>query len=65
MNLPATLVLGAERDALIPAYLAQSAAQMLGADYAVLRGLGHAVMLEADWQSAAQALLDWLEKAGF
>ncbi|MBI3371524.1 MAG: alpha/beta fold hydrolase [Betaproteobacteria bacterium] len=65
INLPQTLVLGAERDALIPAYLARSAAQMLGADYGTLPGLGHAVMLEADWQNAAQALLDWLEKARF
>lgn len=65
VNLPRTLVLGAERDALIPAYLARSAAQMLGADYGTLPGLGHAVMLEADWQSAAEALLGWLERAGF
>jgi hypothetical protein len=27
-------------------------------------GLGHAVMLETEWQRAAQALLDWLEETG-
>jgi len=34
---------------------------MLGADYRLLEGLGHAVMLESGWQSAARAVLDWLE----
>lgn len=56
-----TLVLGAERDTLIPVALAESSARMLGADYRLLEGLGHAVMLESGWQSAARAVLDWLE----
>ncbi len=56
-----TLVLGAERDVLIPAALAESSAHMLGANYRLLEDLGHAVMLEAGWQDAARALLDWLE----
>jgi len=55
-----TLVLGAERDVLIPAALAESSARMLGAEYRLLEGLGHAVMLEAGWQGAARVLLDWL-----
>lgn len=56
----ATLVLGAERDVLIPASLAESSARMLGAEYRLLEGLGHAVMLETGWQSAARAVLEWL-----
>ena len=64
VDLPHTLVLGAERDALIPAHLAQANARALGAQYRELPGLGHAVMLEAEWQRAAQALLDWLEQTG-
>lgn len=55
-----TLVLGAERDVLIPAALAESSAGMLGAEYRLLDGLGHAVMLEAGWQVAASAVRDWL-----
>ena len=59
LALPAALVLGAERDALIPHAMCQAAAQMLGADYRLLPGLGHALMLDTGWRSAAQAILDW------
>jgi len=55
-----TLVLGAERDVLIPAALAESSARMLGAEYRVLEGFGHAVMLETGWLAAASAVRDWL-----
>jgi non-heme chloroperoxidase len=61
---PATLVLGASRDALIPAPMAQSAALMLGADYRQLDGLGHAVMLDDGWTRAAQEILGWLDARG-
>jgi len=56
-----TLVLGAARDVLIPAVLAESSARMLGADYRRLEGLGHAVMLETGWQDAARAVLEWVD----
>jgi len=56
-----TLVLGAERDVLIPASFAESSARVLNAEYRLLEGLGHAVMLESGWQRAARSVLDWLE----
>ncbi|MDX1376836.1 MAG: alpha/beta fold hydrolase [Burkholderiales bacterium] len=56
-----TLVLGAERDVLIPAAQTEASARMLGADYRLLSGLGHAVMLETGWQGAARVVLDWLD----
>lgn len=56
------LVLGAEHDALIAPSLAQSAARLLGAEYRLLDGLGHAVMLDSAWESAAQAILAWLDE---
>ena len=59
-----SLVIGASEDALISPALAQSAAAMLGAEYRLLEGLGHAVMLETDWECAAQAIFDWLEGRG-
>ena len=59
-----SLVIGASEDALISPALAQSAAAMLGAEYRLLEGLGHAVMLELDWERAAQEILDWLEGRG-
>jgi len=57
---PDTVVIGAERDVLISPALAQTTAQLLGADYLSLPGLGHAVMLETGWRSAAEALAGWL-----
>ena len=59
---PPTLVLGAGRDALISAHEAQATARMLGADYKLLPELGHAVMLDAGWEGAAQAIADWLDE---
>jgi pimeloyl-ACP methyl ester carboxylesterase len=59
-RLPATLVVGAGRDALIAPALAQTTAQLLGADYRMLAGLGHAVMLETGWRAAAEELAHWL-----
>lgn len=55
-----TLVLGAEHDALIPAAQAQGAARTLAAEYRELAGMGHAIMLDAGWEAAAQAIADWL-----
>lgn len=61
---PPTLVLGAGRDALISAHEAQATARLLGADYKLLPQLGHAVMLDAGWESAAQEIADWLGERG-
>jgi pimeloyl-ACP methyl ester carboxylesterase len=62
--LPDTLVIGAERDVLISPVLARSAAQLLGAEYLLLPGLGHAVMLEPGWRAAAEGLAGWLAERG-
>jgi len=64
MDLPPCLVLAAERDALVPRAQAEMAARHLEAEYRVLPGLGHAVMLEPQWRVAAQALREWLEALG-
>lgn len=64
LNLPETLVLGAERDALISAATAESAARLLDAEYRLLEGLGHGVMLDEGWERAAGAILGWLEEQG-
>lgn len=57
---PPTLVLGAERDALFAPDEARSSARILGADFGLLPGLGHAIMLDGGWERAAQAIADWL-----
>ena len=64
MDLPASIVIAAEKDALIPCVQAELAARHLDADYHLLPGLGHAVMLEAGWKAAATVLLDWIETQG-
>jgi non-heme chloroperoxidase len=58
---PPTLVLGAEHDVLIPAAQAEATARLLHAEYRVLPGIGHAIMLDACWMSAATAIAEWLE----
>jgi len=61
---PPTLVIGAGKDVLIPATQAQGTARMLGSEFLLLPELGHALMLDAGWPSAAQAIADWLEERG-
>lgn len=59
-----TLVLGAEKDSLIAHGEAQASARLLGADYRLLAGLGHAIMLDEGWEGAAGAIAGWLEEKG-
>lgn len=64
LDLPPALVLGAERDALIAASAARATAQLLSAQYRELPGLGHAVMLDPGWRTAAEAIEGWLGEQG-
>jgi pimeloyl-ACP methyl ester carboxylesterase len=57
------LVLGAECDPIIPPSLTEMTARALGVDAHVFPGMGHGMMLEADWRSVAQHVLDWLPVA--
>jgi pimeloyl-ACP methyl ester carboxylesterase len=59
-----TLVLATARDALIPQAQTESTARLLGAEYRMVEGLGHALMLDARWERAAEALAGWLEERG-
>ena len=58
------LVLSTARDVLISPALAESTARLLGAEYRVLDGIGHALMLDARWERAAEALAGWIEERG-
>lgn len=60
MHRPPLLVLGAEQDHLMPAFLVQTTAQTYGVPSRIFRGLGHGVMLEKDWLQVAEAVRDWL-----
>lgn len=62
MHRPPLLVLGAEHDVLMPAFLVQSTAQTYGVPCKIFRGLGHGVMLEPDWEKVAETIRDWLQE---
>lgn len=60
MNRPPMLIVGAEQDALVPAFLVQSTAQTYGEPCHILRGMGHAITHEREWPRAAALIDDWL-----
>jgi pimeloyl-ACP methyl ester carboxylesterase len=60
MHRPPMLVLGAEHDALVPAFLVQATASTYGLHAHIFRGMGHAVTHEKEWPLVAAALRDWL-----
>jgi non-heme chloroperoxidase len=57
MNRPPMLILGAERDVLVPAFLVQATAHTYGVPAHIFRGMGHAVTHEKDWPLVADALI--------
>ncbi|MXY23397.1 MAG: lysophospholipase [Acidobacteria bacterium] len=54
------LVLGAERDRLIPTRDVMRTAEAYGAELRILPNLAHDVMLDTGWRQAADVLLEWL-----
>jgi non-heme chloroperoxidase len=62
MNRPPLVALLAERDALFPLAQSQTGFAAIGVRTEVLDELGHAVMLEAGWQRAADRVIGWLAK---
>lgn len=59
------LVLGGEVDALFPPELLAFVARRWHADLQIIPDLGHVLMLDIKWETAAQALLAWLQKKGY
>jgi pimeloyl-ACP methyl ester carboxylesterase len=60
MARPPLMVLGAEKDLLMPSFLVQTTAHTYGVPDKIFRGLGHGVMLEKDWLHVAETIRDWL-----
>ena len=58
---PMLLLAGAE-DRIIPGDPLRRTAQRYDADIQTLPDVGHDIMLEANWQQAADAMLDWLHQ---
>lgn len=57
---PPMLVLGAERDVLVPPAQAEQAARYFGTEAEIFPGMGHLMMLEAGWQKVADRIIAWL-----
>jgi pimeloyl-ACP methyl ester carboxylesterase len=60
-----TLVIGAEEDAFVPSWMAQTTARHYHAPCTILTHEGHAMMLGQRWQTSADTLLEWLSEAPF
>ncbi len=58
------LLLAAGRDALFPVAAQAASARALGADFEVVPGSGHDIMLDVAWREGARLVLDWLARAG-
>jgi non-heme chloroperoxidase len=60
---PPMLVLGAERDVLVPPSEAEKAARYYGTEAEIFPGMGHVMMLETGWQKVADRIIEWLRAA--
>jgi non-heme chloroperoxidase len=56
---PPMLVLGAERDILVPPSEVEQAARAYGTAAEIFPGMGHVMMLEAGWQRVADRIIEW------
>lgn len=57
-------VIAAGGDALFDAEETQAVAELWGTEWQSLPGMGHAMMLEPDWQQAADAVIRWIWQQG-
>ena len=61
MHRPPMLILGAEKDALVPAFLVQSTGHSYGVPAHIFRNMGHAVTHETNWTEVATLLRNWFD----
>ncbi len=64
-NCPPLLVLGAERDILVPPPEVEKAARFYGAEAQLFPDMGHVMMLEAGWRKVADRIIEWARKIEF
>jgi pimeloyl-ACP methyl ester carboxylesterase len=58
------MVVGAENDAVVPLKPIRDTARAYGTEAIILPGLAHDVMLDPQWQAAADCILGWLAERG-
>lgn len=56
------LVLGAEKDVIIPPVFVRSTAKAYKTEAHIFPGMGHAMMLDKDWQGPADLISGWLNE---
>jgi pimeloyl-ACP methyl ester carboxylesterase len=61
---PPMLVLGGERDILVPPSDVEQAARAYGTPAEIFPGMGHVMMLEAEWQKVADRIIEWVRAGG-
>ena len=61
MRRPPMLVLGAERDMLVPQSQVELAARFYNTQAETFPGMGHVMMLEAGWQKPADRIIEWVK----
>jgi pimeloyl-ACP methyl ester carboxylesterase len=61
IHMPPLLVLGAERDVMVPPQQVELCAQTYGTRAQIFPGMGHAMMLDAGWQEVADRIIGWLD----
>lgn len=61
MHRPPMLIVGADQDALVPAFLVQTTAHTYGEPCHILRHMGHAITHEKEWPRAAAIVQTWLD----
>ena len=59
---PPLLVIGAEKDVLVPAFLVEATARTYSVEAHIFKGMGHAVTHEKDWTQVAELLKGWLDE---
>lgn len=62
LDRPPMLILGAEKDTIVPPFLVQATAKTYGQHAKIFRGMGHALTHEKSWVRVTSAIRDWLEK---
>jgi pimeloyl-ACP methyl ester carboxylesterase len=62
MHRPPMLILGADFDHLIPASAVEMTGRAYGIEPEFFAGMGHGLMLEADWRKVAQRIDEWLQE---
>jgi pimeloyl-ACP methyl ester carboxylesterase len=62
MHRPPMLILGAEHDVLVPAFLVQTTAHTYGQPCHIFRNMGHAITHEKEWPLVAATVRAWLDE---